>query len=73
MVTDNPIRDAEDYYDRLEREQEKREYIECGYCHGPIYKGDGYYDGDIYYPINGLDICGECIDIFLKKIRREYM
>ena len=30
MSTDNPVRDAEEYYDHLEKEQEKREYMECG-------------------------------------------
>ena len=65
--TNNPVLDAEVY----QQEIEERPHIECEICHGYIYKGDDWHDGDIVYKIDGLQICEECIGEYLKGHRRE--
>ena len=68
-ITCDPVMDAENY--QLEHCDEGRAYIECDYCHGPIYKEDGYHYGDRYYHVNGLDICDNCINKYLNEIVKE--
>lgn len=73
MFTGNPVLDAEEYYDELERAQEHREFKECGHCHGPIYKADDYYDGTRYCPVDDMWICEECIGPYIRKKMKEYV
>lgn len=48
----------------------ERDYIECDVCCGPIYREDARYEGDDVYEIDGLQICEDCIQDYLKDHRR---
>lgn len=51
IYTDNPVKDAERYYEQLE--QAAAELPKCDYCGKPL---------DDYYNINGEILCSECLD-----------
>lgn len=49
----------------------KQETIKCDICDGEIYLEDDCYYGDIYYNIDGYDICEECILEYMKAYRKQ--
>lgn len=52
MWTDNPVRDAERYYDDLE--ERDRKALHCDICGGPIAQDEFYFD------IDGTAYCERC-------------
>ena len=59
IYTDNPIRDAETYYEKLE--QAVAELPKCDYCGSPI--------DDHYYEINRDIVCESCLtEYFLRYV-----
>lgn len=64
MLTDNPVRDAEEYANR----KDPRPVIGiCPYCNEAVYgENDGYY-GDDAYMIDGWTVHEDCVLPFMKK------
>ena len=59
IYTDNPIRDAEIYFEQLE--QAAAQLPKCDYCGKPL--------DDHYYDINGDIVCEDCLwDNFRKNV-----
>ena len=65
-MTNNPVKDAEDH-----STDSRHPAGECDLCHRTLYAGNSLYDGDVFYSINFLTICDECIHDYLKDIRSE--
>ena len=65
MRTNNPIYDAEC------QEQADRDFILCDICGHPIYREDGFYNGDMVYEVDGLAICEDCIRDYIKSCGKE--
>lgn len=66
VYTGNPQMDAEVHQQRLQEARNSRDFIECDICHGEIFREDDEYEGDVYYELDGLNICEECLDRYLK-------
>lgn len=60
MWTDNPVRDAERYQQKLD----DAPHIYCDIC------GETLYEGDTYYDIGGEMWCPECLKRELKRTVR---
>ena len=56
--TDDPVADAEAYYNELARLEEQVPV--CSYCSMPVPE-------DYYYEINDEVICAECLDKHFRK------
>lgn len=56
--TDDPVADAEAYYNELARLEEKVPVCDC--CSQPVAE-------DYYYEINDEVICAECMDNHFRK------
>lgn len=69
----DPVRDAEMHQYFLEEARKKRDYMLCDICQGEIFRADDENYGDDYYKINGMTICDECIQQYLKEIKKEYV
>lgn len=53
------------------KENPTKGYIECDICSGPIYRGDACNYGEDVYEIDGLHICGACIQDYIKEHKKE--
>ena len=51
--------------------ENRRDYIVCDICHGPIFKADDEHCGDDIYRLNDLNICEDCIYDYLRDVREE--
>lgn len=69
--TGNPVMDAEIHQQNNQKAMSGRDYIICDKCKGKIYKEDALYEGDDYYELDGMCICEECIDEYLKECKRK--
>lgn len=56
MWTDDPVRDAENYY--ADREERSADLPECNYCDNKIFD-------DYFYRIKGENICPSCLREFI--------
>ena len=70
FFSSNPVHDAEFYQQHLEAVEASRDYIKCDYCGGKIYRENNIYEGDIYYQIDGENICEDCIREIVQKYKR---
>lgn len=52
--TDDPVRDAENYYEEKDREEQESTFAHCAECGQPIFFGEKYAEEDGEY------ICKEC-------------
>lgn len=52
--TDDPVRDANNYFAEKDREEQEATFANCSECGKPIYYGDRYAKEDGEY------ICEEC-------------
>ena len=62
--SDDPVRDAEQYYARQDRELERRPVCdECGH----------HIQADHFYWNDGKRICPECLETYYRKEVEDYM
>ena len=72
LRSDDPVRDAQKYYDYCEKREQEREYIRCDICGEKIYKGDSNYEGSLYYVLDGQNICEHCIEDYVGMAAHTY-
>ena len=70
--TDDPVWDEARYSALIEQEQASRDYMECSCCGGRIFREDKTHHGDIYYELEGVVICEDCILDYIRKFKNVY-
>lgn len=66
--SDDPVMDAERYYTSFT----DREHLTCAFCGRPIYREDKTHYGDVYYEIDGVIVCDDCVMDYIEKNRKEF-